>query len=120
MIEAIPQDPRATQAAKAIHSSVNTYLFGRRRINRLIAVMSRMTGHTHSEITGDDRDRDLFLARAAVAYACRRAGMSYSQIGQYIGKRDHSTIRSAEKRAKELMASHPCFASVCRILEGVR
>lgn len=60
-----------------------------------------------SEIIGSRQHRRVLRARFAVAWASRRKGISSPVIGRMLGRRDHSTILNAERRADEWRAADP-------------
>lgn len=91
-------------------------IFRPRRVQRLARIVSAMTGITAPELMGAGRSRHLAYARFAIAYAARKAGMSYPEIGRCMGNRDHTTIMHADKQAAKMCKLDPCFATRCRIL----
>lgn len=91
-----------------------------RRIERIMAAASRMTGVSRAEILGPSRLRNIAWTRFAVAKAARLAGRSYPQIGLDLGKRDATTVINAVARADELARENPCYGTLCRMLGAVR
>ena len=72
-------------------------------VRKICEDAARITGLKYAEIIGQGRARELSYARFAVIYAARLAyGYSLPRIGRALGNRDHTTILSGEKRAREL------------------
>lgn len=70
------------------------------KVSELIQIASKESGIGIAEIMGDCRSPHIAQVRFAVCLVARKSlGMSFSQIGRDIGKRDHSTVRSAVRRA---------------------
>lgn len=56
------------------------------------------------QITGSGRSRAVVLPRQIAMSLCREvARMTYGDIGQYMGQRDHSTVMHAVERAREAL-----------------
>jgi chromosomal replication initiator protein len=65
---------------------------------------------TSKEIKGDRRFAGLTLARHKAMWFCRKlTQLSFPQIAQRFGGRDHTTIIAACKRIEKLRAEDPKF-----------
>lgn len=57
---------------------------------------------TYDEIVGESRVRSIFKPRAMFCHiAYEHLGKSTTQIGRFLGGRDHTTVIHARRRAKE-------------------
>jgi chromosomal replication initiator protein len=86
---------------------------------RLINEAEKLWGIPAGSIKSPTRYREVTYPRFAVIYAARRMTRpqrSYPEIGRIIGGRDHSTIISGERRAKELRYTDPEFRSMLACL----
>lgn len=86
-------------------------------IGSLVARAARETGLNPTLIGGVSLRRADVRARDAVVLAAREQGYSYPQIGRHLGKRDHSTILFAERRAGERLVRDPAFG---RLVDQLR
>jgi chromosomal replication initiator protein len=71
---------------------------------------ARAFGIPAADIRGSARHFKICRARWAAMLLMRRRGLSTTQIGNKIGKRDHTTVMHGLKRAEELMATDRDFA----------
>lgn len=62
-------------------------------------------GITVMDVLGTSMQRSCTLARGDLVLILREWGWSYSEIGQRIGGRDHSTIISIEETARKRATS---------------
>ena len=76
-----------------------------------IEAVSDVSDVSYGEIIGDLRERQIIIARRAVAYLAHRAGFSLCSIGRAT-HRDHTTIIHAVRRAEYQMERDPAFASM--------
>jgi chromosomal replication initiator protein len=74
-------------------------------------------------LKSDNRSRALAYPRMMAMYLARKhVGASYSEIGQYFGGRNHSTVISAEKKVESWLSAEertgllPGFETVCDVL----
>lgn len=64
-------------------------------------------GLTLEDLRSDKRTRAASQPRMLAMYLARRlTGTAYSEIGQFFGGRNHSTVVSAERRVTELLKNH--------------
>jgi len=79
-------------------------------ISRISSAVARHFHVLQRDICGPSRRSELILPRHVAMYLAReRLGVSYSTIGRYFGGRDHSTVLSAIRKVKALLASNPDF-----------
>jgi chromosomal replication initiation ATPase DnaA len=71
-----------------------------------------MYGTTPALLVGQRRRKREILPRFAAAYAMHRNGMGKSEIGRWMGGRDHSTIGHAIDQAEVLARYEPGYADV--------
>lgn len=101
-------------------SVVPRVIFGRTQIVALVDRAAELTCIPRGDIAGPSKCVDTCLARFAVILVARETGKSLSQIGRVLGGRDHTTILSAQRRAREIERHDPDFAALTRLLrEGV-
>ncbi len=63
-------------------------------------------GMTTDDLRSDKRTRTATQPRMLAMYLTRRlTGTAYAEIGQFFGGRNHSTVVSAERRIKDLLAT---------------
>ena len=74
-------------------------------------------------LKSDNRSRALAYPRMMAMYLARKyTGASYSEIGQFFGGRNHSTVISAEKKVESWLSAEertgllPGFETVCDVL----
>ena len=78
---------KGRQAAKAFNAIIGDQSFA-----RILERICRATGVSRHSIMSLGRDKRVVLVRHGIMYwACRRSGLSTTQIGQLMG-RDHSTM----------------------------
>lgn len=73
-------------------------------IGDFLAEVGRMFDVTVEDLRGPRRMQPLCRARFAACAALRERGASYTQIGRWLGGRDHSTIMHAIDRADYIMS----------------
>ncbi|MEX0939170.1 MAG: DnaA/Hda family protein [Pirellulales bacterium] len=92
-----------------------------------IAQISALTARTfsvrQSQLRGTSRTQTVALARGVAMYLARKlTGKSYQQIGDYFGRRDHTTVmhhcRKIERRMVEDAATRHSVERLTRILAG--
>ena len=84
----------------------------------VIAVVARYFGLTQSALRGPSRRKGLVFARSVVVYLVRSlTSLSYSEIGQQLGNRDHSTIMHAKESIEKLATNDP---NTQQLLEELR
>jgi len=76
-----------------------------------IIAASEAFGVSPADIIGPSRRQAHAVPRFAAVWVSRKRGYSLPQIGHRLGKRDHTTILSAERRAEKLRATDPFFRS---------
>jgi chromosomal replication initiation ATPase DnaA len=79
---------------------------------------AELFGITYDDLIGSSHARHVFEARAAAAYVLhvRYPVLSLGSIGGLLGGRDHSTIVSALKRAKQFIAEKDDYAAIVQQL----
>lgn len=67
------------------------------------------------------RQRELVHARALFVWACFRFGLSpnYSQLGRFLGGRDHTTIINLREKAEQLLAEHGAFTARAELIAAI-
>ncbi|MCZ2128523.1 MAG: chromosomal replication initiator protein DnaA [Anaerolineales bacterium] len=72
----------------------------------IVDLVARKFGLTSEKLLGRDRTKDVALPRQIAMYLLREeAKISFPQIGEALGGRDHSTVMSAYDKIKEQMHS---------------
>lgn len=70
--------------------------------SHLIDLVARKFGLTSEKLLGRDRTKEVALPRQIAMYLLREeAKISFPQIGEVLGGRDHSTVMSAYEKIKE-------------------
>lgn len=73
-------------------------------------VVTKFYGLSYNEVEGKSRQKKLVNARHMIVYLCHETlGTSWTQIGQELGNRDHSTIKSSYDRAIKLLKTDTAF-----------
>lgn len=73
-------------------------------------VVTKFYGLSYNEVEGKSRQKKLVTARHMIVYLCHETlGTSWTQIGQELGRRDHSTIKSSYDRAIKLLKTDTAF-----------
>jgi len=74
--------------------------------SHVIDLVARKFGLTSEKLLGRDRTKDVALPRQIAMYLLREeAKISFPQIGEFLGGRDHSTVMSAYDKIKEQIHS---------------
>ena len=88
------------------------------KLKQIIAVAARYYSLTQAALLSPARRKSLVHARAIIVYLARLlTDLSYAQIGQGLGRRDHSTIMHAQRSIQDLVATD---AATQRDLEELR
>ena len=90
---------------------------GKALIRNLVQHAASLTGEPVAAITGESRQRELFIIRCAVIYVARQQGRSFPVIGRAL-KRDHSSAVHAFRRAQDMIVRDPQFAAFVQELEA--
>lgn len=98
---------------------VSLYVASVPPIGPLIERAAWIFGVTPDLIVGRSRAARHSRARAAVAWAARQNGRSYSQIGRVIGGRDHTTMIHHVQRAEQRCERDPAYRAKCEALLGM-
>lgn len=70
--------------------------------NHVVDLVARKFGLTADKLLGRDRTKEVALPRQIAMYLLREeAKISFPQIGEVLGGRDHSTVMSAYEKIKE-------------------
>lgn len=70
--------------------------------NHVVDLVARKFGLTAEKLLGRDRTKEIALPRQIAMYLLREeAKISFPQIGEVLGGRDHSTVMSAYEKIKE-------------------
>lgn len=86
-------------------------------VARIVALAGVVFGVSPEDIQSPRRKRALVLVRHAVFRLARGlSGLSYPQIGQRIGGRDHSTVIHGAAQCIERMRADPLYAARVRRL----
>jgi len=73
------------------------------KLKQIVAVVARYYGLTQAAMRSTARRKSLVHARAVAVYLARTlTALSYAQIGQGLGRRDHTTIMHAERSIRLL------------------
>ncbi|MBB5183847.1 chromosomal replication initiator protein DnaA [Catenisphaera adipataccumulans] len=82
--------------------------------NKIKKEVSKFYGLSYAAIEGKSRLRKLVTARHMIVYLTREIlGSSWTAIGQELGNRDHSTIKSSYERGRRLMETDEAFRMAC-------
>jgi len=77
-------------------------------LKQLIAVVARYYSLTQAALRSPTRRKSLVHARSVVIHLARKlTDLSYAQIGQGLGGRDHTTIMHAHRNSQRLLADDP-------------
>lgn len=72
----------------------------------MVRAMCEKLGVSYDAVCGNGRNRALVLARQMMMYVLKMAsGLSLSEIGQYVGDRDHATVMYAINRIEKMKDS---------------
>ncbi len=79
-------------------------------------------GLSYKDVEGKSRQKKLTTARHMIVYLCHELlETSWTQIGQELGKRDHSTIKSSYERALKLLKTNEAFElAMTQIKDGLK
>ena len=78
------------------------------QLKQLIAVVARYFSLTQAALRSPNRRKSLVHARGVVIHLARKlTDLSYAQIGQGLGRRDHTTIMHAHRNTQKLLATDP-------------
>ena len=87
-------------------------------LRQIVAVVARYFSVSQANLRGPSRRRSVVHARSVAVYLTRTlTGLSYSQIGQGLGGRDHTTTMHADRRIREQLANDP---SIQESIEDLR
>ena len=87
-------------------------------LKQIVAVAARYYSLTQAALLSSARRKSLVHARRVIVYLARLlTDLSYAQIGQGLGRRDHSTIMHAQRSIQDLVATD---ATTQRDLEELR
>lgn len=90
-------------------------------MRQIITVLARYFSVTQQQLRGHSRRRSIVHARGVAVYLARMlTDLSYAQIGQHLGKRDHTTTMHAYRKLQQLLATdsltQECIDDLKRIL----
>jgi chromosomal replication initiator protein len=72
------------------------------------AAVARHFGITAGQLKGKSREQTIARARCLAMYLCRQhTDLTFAQIGRLFGRRDHSTVLHACRKAADLAAGDP-------------
>jgi chromosomal replication initiator protein len=76
------------------------------KLKQIVAVVARYYSLTQAALRSSSRRKSLVHARGVVVYLARSlTDLSYAQIGEGLGRRDHTTIMHAQRNIKTLLAA---------------
>ncbi len=76
------------------------------QLKQIIAVVARYYSLTQAALRSPARRKSLVHARGVAIHLARKlTHLSYAQIGQGLGRRDHTTIMHAQRSIEQLLAS---------------
>ncbi|NOY41030.1 MAG: ATP-binding protein [Planctomycetes bacterium] len=76
------------------------------KLKQIIAIVARYFSLTQAALRSSARRKSLVHARGIAIYLARRlTDLSYAQIGQGLGHRDHTTIMHAQRNMQRLLAN---------------
>jgi chromosomal replication initiator protein len=79
-------------------------------LKQIVAMTARYFGVTQAALTGPSRRKSLVAARNVVVHLARQhTSASYAEIGRALGRRDHTTIMHASRRATAWLAADPAM-----------
>lgn len=78
-------------------------------IATIVEIAARHFEVSPAEVLGKSRLRGLVEPRFAAIFIARRYGMSLTQIGWNIGRRDHTTVYNAIRQAEKWKITKPDF-----------
>lgn len=87
-------------------------------VKQIKKAVARFYNLAYKDLEGKSRHKQIANARHIFVYLCRDLlNEPYTSIGYELGKRDHKTISSSYKRAKELISKDAAFA---KAVEAIR
>ncbi len=87
-------------------------------VDTIIKVVAEAMQVKPSDIKGDRRQQGIARARQVAMYLTRKiTAMSYPQIGEKFGGKDHSTVINAEQRITELSGQDPELRALVESLQ---
>jgi chromosomal replication initiation ATPase DnaA len=86
----------------------------RPKVWQIVERTAKLTGTPVRAIVGECRAREYTRPRFAAALVAHRSGYSSPMIGRCLGRRHHSTILSAIKRARKWEAEDASFAALVK------
>ena len=91
-------------------------------IGMIMAQTAAYSEFSIEELCGQNRTRNLVLARQIAMYLCRElTEMSLPKIGQDFGGRDHTTVMHAERKIRKLMAEkHAVYNQVTELTNRIK
>ncbi len=79
-------------------------------LKKIKKAVTRFYGLSYKDIEGKSRQKNIMNARHVFVYLSRELlKKPYVAIGQELGNRDHTTIKSSYTRAQKLLKSDPAF-----------
>ena len=89
-------------------------------IAAIIADAAAITGILQGRITGRTQDQIVVRIRGAIIWtAVEVHGPTLAEMGHALGKRDHTTISAALRRANSLRDTNPEFAGLTEQLRSL-
>jgi len=85
-----------------------THLHGSVELKQIIAIVARYFSLTQTALKSSARRKSLVHARCVVIHLARKlTDLSYAQIGNGLGHRDHTTIMHAQRSIERQLADDP-------------
>lgn len=128
IIEPVKDDDRQTITIKFEYKQNKTpdelmsaNAIGRRMtpIKTIVAMVSRETNIDVQTLLSSNRRSDIAETRYLIFWLTRKAGYTLSQIGDAIGKRDHTTVLNGLERYEEIMSRGGVRADIANRLLGL-
>lgn len=81
--------------------------------NQIIKLVARQLGQRVSDIHGKSRKKEIVRARSMSMYLIRKLlAFSFREIGDFVGRRDASTVRHAYQQMENQIPNEPVLAEV--------
>ena len=87
-------------------------------IEDILKAVSAKTGIKISDIKSQKKNKNIVLSRQLAMYITRKlTGLSFPDIGDKIGGRDHSTVIYATNKIKQIMENDPTLKNLIENIE---
>jgi chromosomal replication initiator protein len=94
---------------------MNPFLNHKDHAFRIVKETARLSNQTCETLIGYNRKPPIFAARAIAIYLIRNnTDLTLTEIGEIFESRDHTTVKNAIKRAKEMISESKEIEAACQ------